>query len=171
VQASPVPASVNSPDEGAGGIRTGSGVSITGHVFSSSTDFIRYFKGEDRIFKSFQGKELVMKKHVIGMLGFFMVILLCTAGSLAAQGAGKVDINEGDAAALQELPGIGPAMALRIIEYREANGPFKRIEDLMEVKGIGEKRFLNLKDMITVGTAAPAESGAGNSTPSGETGA
>jgi competence protein ComEA len=62
----------------------------------------------------------------------------------------KVDLNSADIDQLDELPGIGPTTAQRILDYREENGPFKRIEDLMEVKGIGEKKFLNLKELITV---------------------
>jgi len=94
-----------------------------------------------------------MRDVMTGVLLALMVSILFTAGAVSAQRAGKVDINLADSAALQELPGIGPAMALRIIEYREANGPFKRIEDLMEVKGIGEKRFLNLQEMIVVNSS------------------
>ena len=98
-----------------------------------------------------------MRKYLNGVLITVLVICLFTVGSAVSQGNEKVDINLGDSAALQELPGIGPAMALRIIEYREKNGPFERIEDLMEVNGIGEKRFLNLQDLIVVSSAAEAK--------------
>ncbi len=99
-----------------------------------------------------------MRAYLNGILILGMVICLFTVGNALSQGNEKVDINLGDSAALQELPGIGPAMALRIIEYREKNGPFERVEDLMEVKGIGEKRFLNLKDLIIVSSAAETKS-------------
>ena len=99
-----------------------------------------------------------MRKYFNGILITGLVICLFTVGNAVSQGNEKVDINLGDSAALQELPGIGPAMALRIIEYREKNGPFERIEDLMEVKGIGEKRFLNLQDLIVVSSAAETKS-------------
>ena len=61
-----------------------------------------------------------------------------------------ININTADQAALDSLPGIGPALAQRIIQYREKNGPYKVPEDIKNVSGIGEKRFENLKDLITV---------------------
>lgn len=62
-----------------------------------------------------------------------------------------VNLNSASVAQLQTLPGIGASTAQRIIEYRQKNGSFKKIEELMNVKGIGEKSFLKLKPMITVG--------------------
>jgi len=62
-----------------------------------------------------------------------------------------VNLNTATAAQLDALPGIGKATAERIIEYRQKNGAFKKPEDLMNVRGIGEKNFLKLKPMITVG--------------------
>ena len=64
--------------------------------------------------------------------------------------SGKVNINTGDTNQLQKLNGIGPAMAQRIIDYRANNGPFKQIEDIKQVSGIGDKRFEQLKEHITV---------------------
>lgn len=72
------------------------------------------------------------------------------AGSSTQQTGGKVNINTADQAQLDTLPGIGPAYAQRIIQYREINGPFKTIEDIKQVSGIGDKRFEQLKDLITV---------------------
>src|SRR5579863_8270842 len=65
-----------------------------------------------------------------------------------------VNLNSASQTELQQLPGIGPKAAARIIEYREHKGPFKKIEDLMNVQGIGEKSFLKLKPQITVGPNA-----------------
>jgi competence protein ComEA len=64
----------------------------------------------------------------------------------------KVNINTASSEELQKLPRIGPAIAQRVIDYRKENGNFKRVEDLMKVRGIGEKIFNQLKDRITVGT-------------------
>lgn len=63
---------------------------------------------------------------------------------------GKVRINSATSEELQKLQGIGPAKAEAIITYREENGPFKTVEDLLEVSGIGEKTLENIKDDIVV---------------------
>ena len=71
----------------------------------------------------------------------------------AAGGAvvpGKVNINTADATALETLPRVGPAMAARIIAWRDENGRFSAVEDLMSVTGIGEKTFDAMKDLVTV---------------------
>ena len=62
----------------------------------------------------------------------------------------KININHADAKTLTTLKGIGKDRALKIIEYREQNGPFQKVEDLMKVKGIGKKVFEMNKDVITV---------------------
>jgi competence protein ComEA len=63
---------------------------------------------------------------------------------------GLININTATAADLETLPRIGPALAQRIIDYRTANGPFARIEDIQNVRGIGPATFDQIKDLITV---------------------
>ena len=62
----------------------------------------------------------------------------------------KIDINRAEDWLLEALPGIGPTLAQRIVDYRNQNGPFDRVEDLMEVGGIGQAKYDGLKDLITV---------------------
>lgn len=65
-------------------------------------------------------------------------------------GDGRIDLNRADAAALDTLPRIGPAMAERIIAWREANGGFTSVEDLLAVPGIGDKMLEGLRELVRV---------------------
>jgi len=87
-------------------------------------------------------------------------LALCPLAALALE---PVNINTADAAALQQINGIGPSKANAIIEYRKTNGPFAKVDDLVKVPGIGEKSLVNLKPQVTVGaaTAAPAPAAKG----------
>ena len=77
----------------------------------------------------------------------------------AAKPAVVVNLNTATQAELETLPGVGAKMAARIIEYRQKKGPFKKIEELMNVQGIGEKNFLKLKPQLTVGAAGTNAAG------------
>jgi competence protein ComEA len=100
-----------------------------------------------------------MTRHfVAGALALAIVTLLPvrplahqTGSSQAATAqTPPVNLNTATAADLEKLPGIGPATAARIVEYRQKNGAFKKAEELMNVQGIGEKTFLKLKSLVTV---------------------
>ena len=65
-------------------------------------------------------------------------------------GTGPLDINRATAAELETLPGVGPVLAARILSYRDQYGPFRQIEDLLGVSGIGEAKLAALRDLITV---------------------
>jgi competence protein ComEA len=82
------------------------------------------------------------------------------AGSQPAPGA-MVNLNTATVAQLEALPGIGRATAERIVEYRQKNGAFKKAEELMNVRGIGEKSFLTLKPLVTVAATRSERSSAG----------
>lgn len=70
--------------------------------------------------------------------------------SAVAGGSGRVNLNTATLEELDGLPGIGPTLATRIIQYRAQNGPFNAPEELLNVSGIGEKKLADLKDLVTV---------------------
>lgn len=73
------------------------------------------------------------------------------ASAPAGSASGKVNINTASATQLDTLPGVGASTAEKIVADREANGPFKTVEDLKRVSGIGDKKFAALADAICVG--------------------
>jgi len=68
----------------------------------------------------------------------------------SADASGVINVNSATAEQIAFLPRVGIKLAERVVEYRKSNGPFKKIEDLMEVKGVGEKLFVALKAHLTV---------------------
>ncbi|NOT45603.1 MAG: helix-hairpin-helix domain-containing protein [Acidobacteria bacterium] len=97
-----------------------------------------------------------------------LVLLLAPLPLLAAQSGpsgstppaapAPVNINTASQAQLETLPGVGARTAERIIEYRQKNGAFRKIEDLMNVQGIGERSFLRIRPLVSV-AASRAEAG------------
>lgn len=96
---------------------------------------------------------LAAKTLLIGLVLSLVVSPLVSAQA-AAKAGDKVNINTASMEELQTLPRIGPQIAQRILDYRKENGSFKRVEDILKVRGIGERVFEQLKDRITVGEAA-----------------
>ena len=79
----------------------------------------------------------------------FVVVTEGTPSPLSGQEL--IDINTASAEELDALPGIGPTIAQRIVDYRNEHGPFATIEDIVNVAGIGDSTFTEIKDLITVG--------------------
>ena len=110
----------------------------------------------------------------LSLIGIVMLAMLLSGGSLASAQDGQavpsatsrstpapvVNVNTATAEQFEALPGIGAKMAARIVEYRQKNGSFKKVEELMNVKGIGEQSFLKLKPYLTLG-APKAERASG----------
>jgi comEA protein len=91
------------------------------------------------------------KTRTLATLLLFATFALAGGSAEAAESGRKVvNVNKADAAQLALLPRVGPAVAQRILEHREKNGQFKSAEDLMLVRGIGEKTFEGLKPYVAV---------------------
>jgi comEA protein len=103
-----------------------------------------------------QEVNMTITKKIISCLVFlsFIMVLIGTVAVSAQQPQpatkNLININTADARQLESLPRIGPKMAVRILDYRKANGNFKRVQDLMKVKGVGPKIFEKLQSLITV---------------------
>jgi competence protein ComEA len=100
-----------------------------------------------------------MSRVLVAALVITLGVAAQTAGAqdaprpATAAASAPINLNSASVAQLETLPGIGRAVAERIVEYRQKNGAFKKPEDLMNVRGIGEKGFLKLKPLVTVAAA------------------
>ncbi len=80
----------------------------------------------------------------------FLGVSFAPAGAAPAPAAKVVNLNTAEASQLALLPRVGPSVAQRIVEHRKANGAFKKVEDLMLVKGIGEKTFALIRPYLAI---------------------
>lgn len=88
-------------------------------------------------------------KKTLALLSIFAVLVMFSA-NVYAQEKGKVNINTATVKELVQLKGVGNQYAQKIVSYREAEGPFKKPEDIMNVQGVGQKTWEMNKDLIVV---------------------
>jgi competence ComEA-like helix-hairpin-helix protein len=93
-------------------------------------------------------------------------LMLCSALLLVAAGNAKknppatpLDLNTATAAQLEEVPGIGPATAKAIVQFRRKSGPFERIEDLLAIRGISARKLEQMRPYVTISKPAPRKPG------------
>jgi comEA protein len=91
------------------------------------------------------------RKSIVCVLVALAVVAVF--GVEASQPSGVVNINTAGAEELQLLPRVGPSLAGRIVEFREANGPFRTVDEILAVKGIGESSFEKLEPYIVTSGA------------------
>jgi len=88
----------------------------------------------------------IVQKSIVALAVGIMVCLINSAWAADIM----ININTASIKELTQLPGVGKVTANRIVAYRDKNGPFKQIEDIQKIKGIGSKTFVKIKDMITL---------------------
>lgn len=103
-----------------------------------------------------------MKRRTLSVIVFASLAICCFCTSSFAAAAGTagaatgtaqsscVNINSATAEQFQALPGIGPAIAAAIVQHRQQNGPFAALDDLKKVKGVGDKKFEKIKNLICI---------------------
>ena len=104
------------------------------------------------------------------LLCFYFLVLPCDAlgGGKKKPPEKPVNINTANSEELQQVPGIGPATAQKILQMRKSYGPFKSLDDLLAIRGLGEKRLNKMRRYLTVGRTAapkPASNAASSSQP------
>jgi len=105
-----------------------------------------YFLNYDSLKK--EVKMTAIKRMMVLFVALAMVMAFC--GSIQAENTGKINLNKATVEEISQLKGIGMKYAERIVQYRDKNGPFKNVEDLLNVQGIGPKTLEKNKDRIII---------------------
>lgn len=104
----------------------------------------------NRYFQSNLQPELILQTITIKAQGAKENTPVASQNTAAPIGFSKININKATAKQLERLPDIGPVLSQRIIEYRNQHGPFKKIEELRKVPGIGPKTFQKIKPLVDI---------------------
>jgi competence protein ComEA len=102
---------------------------------------------------------MTLRRFVATGLALAMAALLVSGTAMAAgkpAPTAKVNLNTASVEQLTALPGVGPKLAARIVEYRQKSGTFRSTQELMNVQGIGEKNFAKIETWLSVGEAPKA---------------
>jgi len=102
---------------------------------------------------------MMLRRFVATGLALAMAALLVSGTAMAAgkpAPTAKVNLNTASIEQLTTLPGVGPKLAARIVEYRQKSGTFRSTQELMNVKGVGEKNFAKIEAWLSVGEAPKA---------------
>ena len=102
---------------------------------------------------------MTLRRFVATGLALAMAVLLVSGTAMAAgkpAPTAKVNLNTASIEQLTTLPGVGPKLAARIVEYRQKSGTFRSTQELINVKGVGEKSFAKIEAWLTVGEAPKA---------------
>ncbi|MDA0738890.1 MAG: helix-hairpin-helix domain-containing protein [Nitrospirae bacterium] len=91
-------------------------------------------------------------------IGLLALVLCFSLPGMVIAAEGQIDLNVATAQQLEQLPGIGKEIAQRIVSYRKDSGPFKSVNDLMKVKGIGLGKLAKVKEHLTIGVSSQSPS-------------
>src|SRR5579863_3249435 len=103
---------------------------------------------------------------LVGLVGFELLIATALLPATKKPPAHPIDINSASSAQLQEVPGIGPATADKILQMRKSYGAFKSVDDLLSVRGIGPKRLEKMRKYLLAGHAPPGRKPGGSASTS-----
>jgi competence ComEA-like helix-hairpin-helix protein len=104
---------------------------------------------------------MLLRRIPIRFLLFFLLVSLIFSALVAGKKkppAQPININTANSEQLQQVPGIGPATAEKILQMRKSYGPFKSVDDLLAIRGLGAKRLEKMRKYLTVGKAAAPKS-------------
>ena len=127
-------------------------------------------RSEESLSRGNVEKREIPRRHTLGIeslngiFSFFLILSVLASFSLAASALGQkkppaqpIDLNVATIKELEELPGVGPVTAQRIIDARQKSGRFRRVEDLLAIRGISMKRLEALRPYVTVSSPPPVK--------------